>query len=412
MQQQRLLQQGDKVRVLVVDDSVVLRRALTTALEMDPEIEVVGVAASGELALQKVDQLNPDVVTLDVEMPGLNGLETLTKLKRQRPWLRVIMVSSLTARGAETTMEALSRGADDYVAKANTSSLDESIGQMSAQLCPRVKQFFRLGGVAARPALPSAPATGLHREAPHPAGETMGRGHPVAEFVRGASLPIATPIQRQTHPPAELLVVGISTGGPQALAEVLPALGSQFHLPVLIVQHMPVMFTRLLAQRLDQQCAQWVREAEEGMLITPDTITLAPGDFHMQLRRGKGGLFVTLNQGPPENCCRPAADVLFRSAAEVCGGGAVGLVMTGMGQDGFAGARSLKAAGSLILAQDEASSVVWGMPGEVVKGGLADKVLALSDIASEIRRLASRPDFVTGQGSALLAAGREEVIRR
>jgi two-component system, chemotaxis family, protein-glutamate methylesterase/glutaminase len=187
-----------------------------------------------------------------------------------------------------------------------------------------------------------------------------------------------------------VLVIGISTGGPQALAEVLPALGPDFHLPLLIVQHMPVMFTRLLAQRLDQQCAQSVREAEQGMLIGPDTITIAPGDFHMLLRRGRSGLYVSLNQDAPENCCRPAADVLFRSATEVCGGAAAALVMTGMGQDGFAGARSMKAAGSIIFAQDEASSVVWGMPGEVVKGGLADKVLSLSAIATELRRLPGR----------------------
>jgi two-component system, chemotaxis family, protein-glutamate methylesterase/glutaminase len=417
MQQQRLLQQGDKVRVLVVDDSVVLRRALTAALESDPAIEVVGVAASGELALQKVDQLNPDVVTLDVEMPGLNGLETLTQLKRQRPWLRVIMVSTLTARGAETTMDALSRGADDYVAKANTSSLEESVAQMSAQLCPRVKQFFRLGASGLRPPLPasgaaSSSATLQPRPSSRPSEETLGRGQTAVDPKRSPVPSASLGGNRRSQLAAEVLVVGISTGGPQALAEFLPALGSNFHLPVLIVQHMPVMFTRLLAQRLDQQCPQWVREAEEGMLISPDTITLAPGDFHMQLRRGKSGLYVTLNQGPPENCCRPAADVLFRSAAEVCGGAVAGLVMTGMGQDGFAGARSLKAAGGLILAQDEASSVVWGMPGEVVKGGLADKVLALAEIAPEVRRLGSRTDFASGPANALRSAGREEVIRR
>lgn len=384
MPEPRLLQPGDKVRVLVVDDSVVMRRALTSCLESDPDIEVVGVAASGELALQKVDQLNPDVLTLDIEMPGMNGLETLSLLKRQRPYLRVIMVSSQTERGAEATMEALSRGADDYIAKPSESSLVSSMQSMTAQLCPRVKQFFRLGIGLARPQPPSISSAASTNTA------SSVRQIPSPR----TALQPAPPPSFSTQSPArpnqlELLVVGISTGGPQALAEILPALGASFNLPILIVQHMPHTFTRLLAQRLDLQCTQSVREAEEGMPVLPGTITLAPGDFHMHLRRGREGLFISLSQGPPENCCRPAADVLFRSAAEVCGPHAAGLVMTGMGQDGLAGARSLKASGCSILAQDEASSIVWGMPGEVVKAGLADKVISLKDIPVELRRLAA-----------------------
>lgn len=388
MPEPRLLQSGDKVRVLVVDDSVVMRRALTSCLEADPDIEVVGVAASGELALQKVDQLNPDVLTLDIEMPGMNGLETLSKLKRQRPYLRVIMVSSQTERGAEATMEALSRGADDYVAKPSESSLAASMQSMSLQLCPRVKQFFRLGMGIPRPQPCSVNSPTLIGGAVTSSAASL---RPVQS--PAAALQRVPPLTFPTLSPSrpnqiEVLVLGISTGGPQALAEVLPALGPSFDLPILIVQHMPPMFTRLLAQRLDQQCKQDVREAEDGMPILPGTITLAPGDFHMHLRRGRDGLFVSLSQGPPENCCRPAADVLFRSAAEVCGPHAAGLLMTGMGQDGLAGARSLRAMGSPILAQDEASSIVWGMPGEVVKAGLADKVLSLQNIAMELRRLA------------------------
>ncbi len=354
----RTLEPGDKVRVLVVDDSVVVRRTVTIALSADPEIDVIGVAASGRIALQKVDQLNPDLVTLDVEMPDMNGLDTLSELRRRRPDLRVIMLSSLTERGAATTIEALSLGADDCIPKTSGSnSIDQSIAILREQLSRKIKQFFRF-----RPA-----------------------AVPV-------SAPVQSPLQRRRQPngPVEAVAIGISTGGPAALAEILPLLPSNYPLPLLIVQHMPPMFTKLLAQRLNSLSRIRVVEAEAGMAIESGTAYIAPGDHHMRVVAGSGLLEIATDQGPPENCCRPAVDVLFRSAAEVYKGSAAALIMTGMGQDGLAGARALWAAGSNVLVQDEKSSVVWGMPGAVATAGLADTVVPLREIAPALMTLAKR----------------------
>jgi two-component system chemotaxis response regulator CheB len=348
MRQTRTLAEGDRIRVLVVDDSVVVRRAVSHALEADPQIEVVGVASSGELALQKVDQLNPDLVTLDVEMPGMNGLETLVELRRRRPGLRVLMLSTLTGPGAQTSLEALSLGADDCAAKsAPGGSLEQSLNHLRGELVGKIKQFFPLFA----PGTPATPASQNATARPAPAQAV------------------------------DAIVLGISTGGPTALAEVLPALPAAFHLPLLIVQHMPPAFTKLLAERLDSQSRIRVREAEPDMLVEPGQALIAPGDFHLRLKRQGNDVVTVLDQSPPENCCRPAADVLFRSAGEIWGKNVAAFVMTGMGQDGLAGARTLWAAGSPIYAQDEASSVVWGMPGEIVRHGLADHVLSLSAIA-------------------------------
>jgi two-component system chemotaxis response regulator CheB len=339
---------GDRIRVLVVDDSVVIRRALSLALGADPCIEVVGVAASGEIALQLVDQLNPDVVTLDVEMPGMGGLETLTQLRLRRPGLRIIMVSSLTQSGASVTIEALSRGADDYVAKSQaSSSIPEAISSLGEALSPKVRQFFRLPLAAASP--PATPPA-----APH-APRSLCRF-------------------------TEVLLIAASTGGPTALAAVIPQLPADFPLPVLVVQHMPPVFTDLLAQRLDSQSPLQVLEAKDGMPVLPGQVLIAPGDFHLTAVREGAQVLARLNQLPTENGCRPSADVLFRSAHATWGGNALVLVMTGMGQDGLLGTRPLHAQGARIAAQDEASSVVWGMPGEIVRHNLADAVLPLSAI--------------------------------
>jgi two-component system chemotaxis response regulator CheB len=357
MRESRILAEGDRIRVLVVDDSVVVRRAVSHVLESDPRIEVVGVAASGELALQKVDQLNPDVVTLDVEMPGMNGLETLVELRRRRPSLRVVMLSTLTGPGARTSVEALSLGADDCAAKASSGeSFEQSLGHLRDELAGKIKQFF---------CLPAA----------HPITPTNGRNA------------AARPAREHA---IDAIVLGISTGGPTALAQVLPALPADFNLPLLIVQHMPPTFTKLLAERLDSQSRIRVREAEAGILVEPGQALIAPGDFHLRLKRRGLEVITELDQSPPENCCRPAVDVLFRSAGEIWGKHVAAFVMTGMGQDGLAGARSLWAAGAPVYAQDEPSSVVWGMPGEIVRHGLADAVLPIEEIAPAMVTLCRR----------------------
>ncbi len=357
MRTSNLFEAGDRVRVLVVDDSVVVRRAITLALEGDPQLEVVGIASSGELALQKVDQLNPDVVTLDVEMPGMNGLETLSELRKRRPSLRIVMVSNLTQGGAEVTMEALSRGADDCAAKSSGGhSIEESVALLRDQLCPKLKQFFRFKTKTAEPQQTFSPSPPVSR--PRPTSDICA------------------------------IVLGISTGGPTALAELVPALGKDLPVPLLIVQHMPPMFTRLLAERLDSKSGMSVVEASHGMCVEPGKVYIAPGDFHMRVFRASNKVEIALDQAPQENCCRPAVDVLFRSAAEVWGNHVAAVVMTGMGKDGLAGARSLWAAGAPILVQDEDTSVVWGMPGEIAQAKLADQILPLTDISGALIALA------------------------
>jgi two-component system chemotaxis response regulator CheB len=353
----RLLRPGERIRVLVVDDSVVIRRLVTHALGEHPELQVVGAAANGVIALQRIPQLNPDVLTLDIEMPEMDGLQLLRRVRREYPHLRVIMFSTLTERGTAATIEALSLGADDYVAKAsNAGSLDRSLARLSGELVPKIRQFFAFANESV--VSPPSPAR-----------------------------PLAAPAPRLRVQP-RIVAIGVSTGGPAALGAIIGEFPVGFHLPVVIVQHMPPLFTRLLAERLDAAAHLAVREACQDELVEPGKVLVAPGDFHMKLARANGAVRVALDQAPPENSCRPAVDALFRSVAEVYGGAVIAAVLTGMGQDGLRGAEMLKALGATVLAQDEASSVVWGMPGAVVNGGCADRVLPLDQIVPEILRLA------------------------
>ena len=365
----RLLHPGERIRVLVVDDSVVIRRLVTHALEQDPALEVVGAAANGVIALQRIPQFNPDVLTLDIEMPEMDGLETLRRIRREYPRLRVIMFSTLTERGAAVTLEALTLGADDYVTKAsNEGSLDRSMTRLREELIPKIKQFFRPAGTKPRP----SPA---------------GAGPFVAAPADHGS---ASTLRMSTKARPKVVAIGVSTGGPTALGAILPELPPGFPLPVLVVQHMPPLFTRLLAERLHATCRLPVAEASQGDPVEPGKILIAPGDFHLKVASNGGGVRVCLDQSPPQNSCRPAVDALFASIGEVYGGAAIAVILTGMGQDGLRGAEILKAQGASILAQDEASSVVWGMPGAVVNAGLADRVLPLDQVVPEILRMAGR----------------------
>ena len=364
----RLLQPGERIRVMVVDDSVVIRRLVTHALEQDPLLDVVGAASNGAIALQRIPQFNPDVLTLDVEMPEMDGLEMLRHVRRQYPRLRVIMFSTLTERGAAITLEALSLGADDYVAKAsNEGSLDRSMARLREDLVPKIRQFFHVSGqTAAAAALPLRP---------------MAATSPPLR----TTLPTTAPRLRP-----KVVAIGVSTGGPTALGAILPNLPNGFPLPVLVVQHMPPLFTRLLAERLNGSSHLAVQEAKQGDPVEAGRILLAPGDFHLKVGSSASGTRALLDQSPPQNSCRPSVDALFTSIGEVYGGAVIAVILTGMGQDGLHGTGILKAQGATVLAQDEASSVVWGMPGAVVNAGLADRVLPLDQVVPEIVRLACR----------------------
>ncbi|MBX9678080.1 MAG: chemotaxis response regulator protein-glutamate methylesterase [Gemmataceae bacterium] len=355
-----------KIRVMVVDDAVVVRRMVSDVLASDPDLEVAATAPNGRIALAKIPQVNPDLITMDVEMPEMNGLETLKELRKTHPMLPVIMFSTQTQRGASATLDALSLGATDYVTKpANVGSVAEGMQRLREQLIPKIRLYCKSkiqasASISIRPsATPKGEAGGMRMAS---AGNSM----------------------------VELLAVGVSTGGPNALAELLPQLPGDLPVPVVIVQHMPPVFTQLLANRLDAQCAIRVHEGMAGGKLTPGHAWIAPGDFHMSILNATTSKMLTLHQGPPENSCRPAVDVLFRSAVESYGSGVLGVILTGMGRDGLRGCERIHEAGGQILAQDEASSVVWGMPGFVARAGLAEKVLPLKEMAQEIVRRVQR----------------------
>jgi two-component system chemotaxis response regulator CheB len=347
-----------KIRILVVDDSVVLRRLLTDTFAGDPALEVVGTAANGRLALAKLPQLNPDVVTLDIEMPEMDGLATLKELRKQYPRLPVIMFSALTERGAAATLEALALGATDYFTKpTGEGGLEASVEVLRAQLIPAIKALcLRQTGVPS--ANSRADKMGVKPAAPRRPQAAAG--------------------------PVQVVAIGASTGGPNALAEIFTHLPATFPVPIVMVQHMPPMFTRLLAERLSSQSPIPVREGLSGGQLRPGQAWIAPGDHHMIVVRDGTQHRLLIHEDPPENSCRPAVDVLFRSVAKTFGGNSLAVILTGMGQDGLRGCELLREAGAQILAQDEATSVVWGMPGFVARAGLADRVLPLSIIPNEI----------------------------
>jgi two-component system chemotaxis response regulator CheB len=358
------LRSSAPVRVVVVDDSVVIRRVLTDLLASDPAIEVVATAANGRIGLEKIRATKPDIVILDIEMPVMDGLSTLPPLRNEFPDLPVLMFSTLTTRGGSATLDALALGATDYLTKPESfGGRDHAIAAIKAELLPKVKVLGRLRAVQ-RPRAALTPV-------------------PVVR----AAMPRRTPATGKV----DIVAIAVSTGGPKALQDVIPRLPRDLPVPVVMVQHMPPVFTGLLAERLDRESQVSVVEAAHGTPLQPGTVYIAPGGRHMVVgKRGAGPVSVQLNDEPPENSCRPAADPLFRSVAAVYGANCLGVVLTGMGSDGCKGAKTLVDAGAEVIAQDEATCVVWGMPGAVVRAGLAAVELPLGKVVDEVMARVTR----------------------
>ena len=350
-----------KKRVLLVDDAVVVRKTLSSAIAQDPDLEVCATAVNGRMGLTKFLALKPDLVLLDIEMPEMDGLETVRELRKIDTRVPIIMFSSLTARSAAVTLEALALGATDCVTKPSCADRSSALVAVTGELIPKIRALCRLpGGPPGSPLAPTPSPPRLH-------------------VVRPARL----------WPPAKVVAIGVSTGGPDALAQVLPSLPGKFCVPVVIAQHMPAVFTAMLAARLSAKSALPVRECVSGEPLSPGCAVIAPGDYHLIVQQQNGVTCLKTHQGPKENFCRPSVDVLFRSVAAVYGDRALAVVLTGMGQDGLKGCEVLRKAGARIYVQDEASSVVWGMPGFVARTGLADKILPLNQIGAEIVRATS-----------------------
>lgn len=352
----------EKIRVLVVDDSLVVRRALRDCFRGDPEIEVCGVAETGVRALQQIDVLKPDVVTLDIEMPEMDGLEALKILRDRGSEVPVIMFSKYTTQGATATLEALELGASDVVAKPEADGrAGAGVDSVKRQLSTRIRALGR--------------KSRRSRHAPALKEVSQDEIKPVEPYRVAGKV--------------EAVGIAISTGGPSALVEVVSSLSNSIHVPIFITQHMPPMFTRFLAERLSAKGPLKALEVEDGMPVEPGRIYVTPGDFHLEVTRYKGELLMNLSQAPHENSCRPSADFMFRSLASIYGPRLLGIVMTGMGQDGRKGAEHIRSMGGTVVAQDEASSLVWGMPRAVVTANLHHAVVPLSEISRVINEACS-----------------------
>jgi two-component system chemotaxis response regulator CheB len=365
---------GGPKRILIVDDSAVMRSLLRSVVSSDPGFYVAGTAADGASALSSVEALKPDLILLDVEMPVMDGLVTLKQLRARGHKTPVVMCSSVTKRGACVTLDALAAGASDYVAKpSGPASREEAWKKLAEELMPKMHALTDSGAYGGRGVF---------------SGVFPGAGQ------AAAVLPMGQPQRSQAITTQPLvLLIGASTGGPTALDILLPALPADFPLPVMVVQHMPELFTRSFAERLDGCCRLRAKEAEEGDPLRAGTIYVARGNWHMEVHsaaHAASRAMVHLTQGPPENHCRPAVDVLFRSAAAVYGSAVLAVVLTGMGSDGMLGSRVIREAGGAVIAQDQASSIVWGMPGAVTNACLAQEVLTLDAIGPEVVRLCSR----------------------
>ena len=341
---------NDKIKVLVVDDSTVMRKLISDILKNDPQIEVIDTAKTGKEAIEKAKNLKPDVITLDIEMPEMDGITALKILRKEVPQTKVIMFSSLTQEGAKATIESLALGAYDFVPKPSTKSFLESVKKIEQDLIPKIKSVV-----------------------------------PLKKFkLIYKPVQITSKIKKGIY---KVCGIGVSTGGPQTLLKILPKLPPNFPAPILIVQHMPPIFTKQLAERLNSLSRLRIKEAEEDEFVKNGVVYIAPGDYHMRIKKENNLIKIKLHQGPLRNFCRPSVDELFESLAEVYNGKTLALILTGMGNDGKEGAKKIKEKGGVVLAQDAESSIVFGMPKAVIEEGLADEVINLSKISERLKDL-------------------------
>lgn len=358
------------IRILLCDDSALMRRLIKTAIETDPNLKVVCEAKNGRDATEQLSKQHVDLVVLDVEMPVMDGIDATRAMRRKNFDLPIIMFSSLTSRGAEATLDAIAAGANDFATKpARSGHIDQALAHVQRELLPKI-----------------------HRWASHWRSKNTAQTNTSSANVSpSAGVPSGFVPGGLSTENISAIAIGASTGGPQALSALMSMINRDLGVPILIVQHMPPVFTGLLAERLSAQSGHSVREASDGEVIEPGDCVIAPGDQHLTVARDLTSLRVRLNRNEPENSCRPAVDPLFRSCASCFGSRCLGVVLTGMGKDGLDGARALKKTGARIVCQDESSSVVWGMPGNIVRSDLADLVLPINGIADEVNRLTQQP---------------------
>jgi len=363
------------IRVLVVDDTVIYRKIVSEVLADLPNVEVVGTAYNGKVALSRIHSLKPDLLTLDIEMPEMDGLETLERMKTEAPDVGAVMLSSFTQRGGDLTMKALELGAFDFVPKPQKESIGENTKAVKDALAPILKAFAR------RREIRRILKGDLTAKSPSPRGDRFTARQQSA----GTSGSPAAVVKREK---SKIVAIGISTGGPNALAQVMPEIPHDIGVPLLIVQHMPPVFTQSLAKNLNAKCQIDVREAKDGDLLEANVALIAPGGRQMKVATGakQTTKIVRITDDPPENSCKPSVDYLFRSIAHHYPGRATGVIMTGMGSDGTLGLKLMKRNGATVIAQNEESCVVYGMPKEPVESGIVDRIASLNTIAKEICR--------------------------
>lgn len=364
------------IAVMVVDDSLVIRGLISRMIKGTPGLEVVASVADGAQAVKQIEKMDVDVVILDIEMPVMDGLTALPKLLKARPNVKIIMASTLTGPNAEASMKALSLGAADYIPKPSSSKDVSGVGGSDAFRHELITKVQGLGIAAKR-------AAGRPIEDSHPVSLSARAGAGSADEP-GKKLLYSGPVKLQAAKTMarrpRILAVGSSTGGPQALMTFFSGLQKNIGIPIIVTQHMPPKFTTMLAQHITTKTGFECFEAEDGMALVPGKIILAPGDFHMEIVGAPGAAKVKLNQSAPENFCRPAVDPMLRSLVPVFGDRVLSVILTGMGSDGLKGGRLIVDAGGEMIAQDEASSVVWGMPGAVATAGICTQVLPLNDL--------------------------------